>query len=217
MESGVSQGTVLEPLLFLCHINDLPLSVTSWVRLFADDCLIYLDIRSNADQQSLQKCVHQLESWASKWGMRFNATKCYHLTISRSKTPWKTNYKLENETLDQVSENPYLGITTSENMKWHHHTNNATKKANSILGSIRRNVRHCHQNFKETAYISLVRSILDYSSVAWDPYLNGDINKLENIQSRAAIFDKKDYSRQSSVTSMMKNLNWQPLPEKRRE
>ena len=50
-----------------------------------------------------------------------------------------------------------------------------------------------------------------------DPYLTGDINKLENIQRRAVRFVKNDYSRQSSVTSMMKDLNWQPLSERRRD
>ena len=74
--SGVPQGTVLGPLLFLVHINDLPDSVQSSVRLFADDCLLYRQIRSNQDQEILQNDLKNLIIWANNWGMRFNAKKC---------------------------------------------------------------------------------------------------------------------------------------------
>ena len=74
VDSGVPQGTVLGPILFLLHINDLPSIVSSKVRLFADDCLIYRQIKSNNDQIELQRDLNLLESWGVKWGMRFNAT-----------------------------------------------------------------------------------------------------------------------------------------------
>ena len=76
VDSGVPQGTVLGPILFLLHINDLPSIVSSKVRLFADDCLIYRQIKSNNDQIELQRDLNLLESWGVKWGMRFNAAKC---------------------------------------------------------------------------------------------------------------------------------------------
>lgn len=85
--SGVPQGTVLGPLLFLCHINDLPTTVSSSVRLFADDCLLYRAVKTIKDQTLLQEDLHSLQLWAEKWGMRFNASKCYVLRISRSNTP----------------------------------------------------------------------------------------------------------------------------------
>ena len=73
VESGVPQGTVLGPLMFLCHINDLPDSVQSQVRLFADDCLLYRPIKSSKDHELFQNDLRELEKWASRWGMRFNA------------------------------------------------------------------------------------------------------------------------------------------------
>lgn len=82
--SGVPQGTVLGPLLFLIYINDLPDCVTSRVRLFADDCLIYREIHNPEDQLALQKDLDILEQWANKWGMQFNPSKCNILSISRS-------------------------------------------------------------------------------------------------------------------------------------
>ena len=74
--SGVPQGTVLGPLLFLLHINDLPSVVSSKVRLFADDCLIYRNIKNKEDQIALLKDLNLLENWGNTWGMRFNAAKC---------------------------------------------------------------------------------------------------------------------------------------------
>ena len=84
MDSGVPQGIVLGPILFLLHINDLPSIVSSKVRLFADDCLIYKQIKSNNDQIELQRDLNLLESWGvKKWGMRFNAAKCNIMRVSR--------------------------------------------------------------------------------------------------------------------------------------
>ena len=82
VDSGVPQGTVLGPLLFLCHINDLPDSVKSTVRLFADDCLLYRNIKTQRDHTLLQQDLVSLEKWAKDWGMRFNAKKCYTLSIN---------------------------------------------------------------------------------------------------------------------------------------
>ena len=73
MVSGVPQGTVLGPLLFLLHINDFPSVVSSKVRLFEDDCLIYRNIKNKQDQITLQIDLNLLENWGNTWGMRFNA------------------------------------------------------------------------------------------------------------------------------------------------
>ena len=84
VHSGVPQGTVLGPLLFLIYINDLPDSVSSTVRLFADDCLVYWEVGSIDDQLALQRDLDSLENWAHIWGMKFNPSKCTILTIFRS-------------------------------------------------------------------------------------------------------------------------------------
>ena len=90
-------------------------------------------------------------------------------------------------------------------------------RPSTILGFIRRNLRHCTSNLKQTAYIKLVRSVMDYSCVVWDPYLRKNIDKLEHIQRRAARFVKNDYRRDSSGTAMLQDLKWQPLADRHRD
>ena len=129
--SGVPQGTVLGPLLFLVHINDLPDCVSSKVRLFADDCLLYREIRSPSDQEKLQTDLKNLETWAQTWGMRFNAKKCYILSVS-SKGIQKF-YELDSCILKEVENNPYLGVTLSKDLKWSTHIDQICKKSSSTL------------------------------------------------------------------------------------
>ena len=121
VDSGVPQGTVLGPILFLLHINDLPSIVSSKVRLFADDCLIYRQIKSNNDQIELQRELNLLESSGAKWGMRFNAAKCNIMRVSRMRLPFLYLYKLSGQVLDEVKDSKYLGVTISDNLDWSKH------------------------------------------------------------------------------------------------
>lgn len=216
VESGVPQGTVLGPIMFLCHINDLPDSVKSQVRLFADDCLLYREIKSMQDHVTLQNDLAELEKWAHKWGMKFNAKKCYILSVRQ-----KSNffYQLDNHILQQVDSNPYLGVMISDDLQWKTHITKITKKANSTLGFLRRNLKYCPKDCKRLAYISLVRSTLEYGSCVWDPYYQQDINSLEKIQRLAARFINNDYKSYSDgcVSTMLKDLKLPPLEQRRLE
>ena len=162
VDSGVPQGTVLGPLLFLCHINDLSYAVKSPVRLFADDSLLYRTIKSAKDHQLLQDDLKSLEFWAKDWGMR-----CYILSI---KNRIQHFYNLNGHILQQVQNNPYLGLQISEDLKWTTYIANVAKNANSTLGFLRRNLKYYPQECKKTAYISLVRPTMEYGGIIWDPY-----------------------------------------------
>ena len=139
------------------------------------------------------------------------------MRTSRSKKTLDHYYTLDKEILQQVSHSPYLGVTLSDNMKFDEHINKITKKANSSLGFIRRNLKYCPTSLKQTAYTALVRSILEYSDSVWDPYHQKDIDKLEAVQRRAVRFISNDYGRKSSVTTMMEKLQLTPLVDRRRE
>ena len=143
--SGVPQGTVLGPLLFLLHINDLPSVVSSKVRLFADDCLIYRNIKNKEDQIALQKDLNLLENWGNTWGMRFNAAKCNIMRVSRTRDPKLFNYSLTGQVLEEVMDAKYLGVTLSNDLEWSKHIAIMTNKANSKLSFLRRNLKGCKQ------------------------------------------------------------------------
>ena len=217
VDSGVPQGTVLGPLLFLLHINDLPSVVDSQVRLFADDCLVYRPIRSEADQVLLQRDLSALELWGDTWGMRFNATKCNIMRISRSRNPLTRMYSLCNHVLSEVDTAKYLGINQSSELSWSPHVSSVVSKANSTLGFLRRNLRKCPSKLKETAYLSLVRSTLEYAVTIWDPYYIRDIDSLEQVQRRAARFTTGDYHTTSSITAMLAELGWKRLEDRRKD
>jgi hypothetical protein len=213
--SGVPQGTVLGPILFLLHIHDLPSVVTSKVRLFADDCLLYREIDNANDQFVLQEDLKSLENWGTKWGMRFNATKCHIMQVSRKRNPLHTFYSLSGQILKEVREAQYLGVTIDSNIDWTKHISSLASKANAKLAFLQRNLKGCPQKLKEIAYFSLVRSQIEYSSSVWNPHQKGNIAKLERVQRKAARFVKGNYSYTESVTEMLQALKWQTLAHRR--
>ena len=217
VDSGVPQGTVLGPLLFLLHINDLPSVVSSQVRLFADDCLMYRPIEARGDQEDIQSDLDALQQWGDAWGMRFNAKKCHIMRISRSTRPLSKFYSLCNTIISEVNCAKYLGINITSDLQWSNHISGISSQANSSLGFIWRNLRSCPQKLKEVAYISMVRYVMEYSAIIWDPHLRKDIDLLERVQRRAARFVKTDYNPRSSVTQMIQDLGWSDLAHRRRD
>ena len=111
--------------------------------------------------------------------------------------------------------NPYLEVTIHQNPKWASHINKILNKANFLLGFIQRNLKLVNRDLKELAYVSLVRSILEYSSTVRDPFYQKDIGRLERVQRRIARFVFNDYKPISSVTSMVSQLDWKPLTERK--
>ena len=215
VDSGVPQGTVLGPILFLLHINDLPSVISSKVRLFTDDCLVYREIKNRQDQIALQKDLNLLENWGSKWGMRFNAAKCNIMRMSRKQTPISTQYELSGQVHEEVKDAKYLGVTVSDDLKWTKHINAITTKANSKLSFLRRNLKGCPEKLRETAYFALVRSFLEYSVTVWHPHQKYNSDKLEMVQRRAARFVKGRYGMYESVTQMLEELTWVQLSKRR--
>ena len=139
------------------------------------------------------------------------------MSIHRSKHPYSNHYELDNHVMEQVEENPYLGVTMHNGLKWASHINKISNKANSVLGFIQRNLEHANRDIKELAYTSLARSILEYSFTVWDPFYRKDIDRLERVQRRAARFVFNDYKPLCSETSMASHPGWKPLTERRRE
>ena len=138
MISGVPQGTVLGPLLFLLYINDITDNIQSNIRFFADDCIVYRTIRSQDDSCKLQNDISSLLRWAETWQMRFNSEKCHISSISRQRNKSSPVYYLGTDMLSNVSSHTYLGITVSSDLKWHEHISNICLKATRTLNFVRR-------------------------------------------------------------------------------
>ena len=213
--SGVPQGTVLGPILFLLFINDLPDNLSSPVRLFADDCVLYRTVKSESDEKILQNDLNILTQWEQSWQMEFNPSKCHVMHVSRKRKPRKAKYNLRSHTLESVKEAKYLGITLTDKMEWTPHINNITTQANRSLGFLRRNLRPAPQQLKNQAYKALVRPKLEYCSSVWSPYTTTAIQQLERIQRRAARYVTNRHRNTSSVSDMLQQLNWQTLQDRR--
>ena len=216
--SGVPQGTVYGPLLFLVYINDMAelVSPGTKIRLFADDTILYRITNTLEDQLILQQDLKKLEQWAKDWGMRFNAGKCHVLTVNKGPHRNPFFYELDNTVLSSVEHEKYLGCTIHQDMDWSSHVNLTATKASQTLGFIKRNLKGCPEELRRLAYVSLVRSSMEYASVIWDPYEGVDAGRLEKIQRKAVRWIKNDYNWKHSVTDMMTELKLEPLDLRRR-
>ena len=183
MTSGVPQGSVLGPVLFLAYINDLPQDVVSQVRLFADDISIYLTIESQHDSDCLQRNLGLLQAWESKWDMEFNPSKCQVIQVTTSRTPFNTEYILHGQVLEVVTSARYLGVDISSNLSWNTHVDRVTANANQSLGFIKRHVKTKSPKVREMAYQTLVHPQLEYASAIWDPHTKRNTYKVEMVQS----------------------------------
>ena len=98
--SGVPKGSKLGPMLFLLFINDLPDKIASDSSLFSDDCIVYRQIKGISDCETLQEDLNMLAGWKTKWGMVFHLQKCSVLSVTRSRTPIRYNYRLKGHILE---------------------------------------------------------------------------------------------------------------------
>ena len=177
---------------------------------------MYLALDRQDKSEILQKDLESLEKWEKLWDMSFNPSKCQVIHVTRRKTPFETKYNLHGCVLESVPSAKYLGVTTiSEDLKWTDHINDISKTANQTLGFLKRNIRVHNRDLKSTAFKTLVRLQLEYASTVWSLYTDQEINKLESVQRRAARWVTRDYRYTSSVSAMLRDLNWHTLDQRR--
>ena len=181
--SGVPQGSVLGPILFLIYINDLDDSITSNVLKFADDTKLFRKVNTDGDKQHLQNDLDRLVKWSEKWQMLFNFGKCKCLHTGHGNL--NVNYKMGDTVLGTTVKENDLGVTISADMKVSEQCGIAASKGNQILGLIRRNITYKGKKLIIPLYKAIVRPHLEYCIQAWRPYRKKDIDTLERIQRRA--------------------------------
>ena len=212
--SGVPQGSVIGPALFLIYINDLPNRVKSKVRLFADDTIIYTTA-NNSDQ--LMGDLKSLEAWEREWNMEFHPAKCEYIRFSRKKNKAPApNYKLHDEVIPTAKTIKYLGVKIQDDLKWNSHIEYITTKASNTLGFIRRTIPPQSTTLRAKACKQLVRPVLEYASCSWDPLPKTLSSMVEAVQRRSArvVFNIPRISK-ASTTGMLEKLEWESLESRR--
>ena len=136
VKSGIPQGSVLGPILFVIFINDMPNTIRSFGQLFADDAKIFRNIKSPSDSDCLHEDIDKLTEWSIRWQLPFNESKCKSMHIGY-KNEWR-KYKMNDHLLEQVTEEKDLGVIIDNELKFHKYTAAIIKKANSILGLIKK-------------------------------------------------------------------------------
>lgn len=185
--SGIPQGTVLGPLLFVIFINDLPEDIESLIFLFADDSKIWRNILGAHDRETLQKDLHKMKAWSEKWMLEFHPDKLKHLHISRQSEEdiHSHTYYVGGDAAKEVKSEKDLGIHMDSKINFEGHMDIKTKKANSMIGMIKRTFQFLTIDMFNVLYKAMVRNGFEYGQAVWSPYLMKDIEKIEGVQRRA--------------------------------
>jgi hypothetical protein len=186
--SGVPQGSVLGPVLFVLFINDLPDVVTNLCSMYADDTKIYGPVSTQAEAQTLQEDLDNLVEWSDKWQMRFNAEKCSLLHLGNKNM--KMDYSMGSHGGDRVVLNSSegerdLGVFVDCDLKFSEHVEKQVNKANKILGLVRRSYEYLDCETMRMLFIALVRPHLEFANVVWSPRLEKDKQLIEGVLRRA--------------------------------
>jgi len=211
--SGVPQGSVLGPTLFLIYINDLPEAIDCSVSLFADDTLMYQTVNNSLDETRFQNNIDSLHQWALRWGMEFNASKCHIMSFHAQRV--LPDYTLGGEVLKHVDQTRYLGVTIQSNFKFNSHIDDKVSKAKQQLGMVKRALHWAPKSAKLLAYKSLCRPHLEYSASVWDPAGKTLIHDIEMVQNTAVRFIDSIKGREG-VTRSKEDLGLDTLQTRRK-
>lgn len=185
--SGVPQGSVLGPTLFVLFINDLPQEATSNLRLFADDTKLFGPAKTVSECEILQTDINRLQDWADDWQMTFHPNKCKYMRIGRGHAEYSYSMK-DGETvvqLEQTNVEKDLGIQTDSALSFDNHIMAAVSKGKQLVGLIKRSFRYLDGNVVTLLFKSLVRPVLEYGHSIWNPKFKKHIKALEAVQRRA--------------------------------
>ena len=195
--SGVPQGSVLGPILFLLFINDLPDSIKNQIKIFADDVKMITD---PVQKDSTQRDLDTLCLWESVWLLKFNMDKCKVLHMGKSNP--KNKYIFLDSELVTCNTEKDLGVIFSEKCNFHDHIYSSISKAKSCLAWLLRNTLSREAYVMKTAYKSLVRHNLEYCSQVWAPKArHGNWKTILDIEAVQRTFTR--------VIDGMSNLNYE--------
>lgn len=217
LSSGVPQGSVLGPLLFLIYINDISDNLTGETFLFADDSSLFHKINKNINR-CIELVNHDLEAidkWSEQWLVTINVTKTVCMLFSRSRPNFKLPpIRLGNNYLTQVYNHTHLGLKLTPNLSWNGHIQELITKANNRLSLLKRYKYRLSRKALEICYVSFVRPLLEYGDVLFDACTKKEAIELEAVQISAAQL-VTGAKRRSSHELLYKELGWQSLQIRR--
>jgi hypothetical protein len=213
--SGVPQGSVLGPLLFLIFINDLDAvaGIAEWILKFADDTKAARVINSDEDRQSLQAALDSIVNWSVTGGMRFNIKKCKVMHLGRRNNNYV--YEMAGQKLDKTREEKDLGVIISDNLKPAAQCAKAAKRAQTVLGQISRAFLYRDRTVFMQLYKQYVRPHLEFSVQAWAPYNAADVEALKKVQKKAV--KMVSGLRSQEYADRLKELRLTTLSERRHQ
>ena len=210
--SGVPQGSVLGPLLFIIFINDIDTAVDvlhCCLLKFADDTKGLHKVDNDDDASKLQKDLDNLYKWSCDWQMLFNLEKCHVLHFGNTNSHY--NYNINGHPLLHVDEEKDLGVIIDSTCTPSKQVSAAALKGNQVLGQLLRTFTY-RDRLTFRLYKQYVRPHLEYRVQAWCPWLQQDIDLLENVQKRAV---KAVSGLVGSYEQKLKSLNMMSLEERR--
>ena len=216
VSSGVPQGSVVGPKLFLLYINDLPDIVSCKISLFADDTLIFCPVNNLSDFSGFQSNINKISEWSDRWCMSFNVKKTQLLIFNNKSNIPHGKYMLKNSEIDEISHATYLGVVFQNDLKFNLHIENKVNKASKILGLLKRTLYDAPKKTKLLAYTTICRPILEYGSQVWDPHLRTQCHTIERVQNLAIRFICGLKGRADSITTARQLLGIETLEERRR-
>ena len=187
--SGVPQGSVLGPLLFLIYINDVATQVSTGtsISMFADDMALYRPICSTVDFSVVQYDISSISLWIKNNFLSLQPAKCHAMVLTHKRPPQTEEafppLYVEGFQLSSVNSVKYLAILITSNLTWSQHVSNLHLKVRCLIGMLYRKFhRDADSSTLLQLYISFIRPHLEYCSAVWDPYLAKDVELLEKTQ-----------------------------------
>ena len=225
--SGVPQGSILGPILFVLFINDLPsgLSPGTELALYADDTKIWRGITSYLDHQILQNDINYLNTWATSNKMKFHPLKCKVVSIHSSPSPLAFlpfvpfHYQLGENLLEYVENEKDLGVLINCKLNFFEQQDNLLMKANQQFGLVKRTCNFVTDvRRRRVLYLTLVRSQFEHCSQIWRPCYETMILKFESFQKKCIKWilseEELSYSQGEEYIRKCKQVNILPLRQR---